>query len=178
MVKAVYADDSWKSLLEFKSADSAAFFGDTFSRSGFVIINAPEKCGKSTLILELALTAVFQGLKVAYFEGASKYGEHNWEKGIPESNLCNHALHHCFRWLAGDKSEEHATHLVWNVFTLLHFKLAEERVQATIAQAQARAVQTQTVQEQTVQMEQVKSRRTQPKPATLEQDNPLILKTT
>ena len=67
-VKAVYADVSWKSLLEFSQPDANAFFGDTFSRGSFVVINSPEKGNKSSCILELALKAVYQGRNVAYFE--------------------------------------------------------------------------------------------------------------
>ena len=59
----------------------------------------------------------------AMHEGAAKYGERNWEKGIPESNLLNHALHHLFQFVAGDTSEDHQSHLVWNVLTLIHFRL-------------------------------------------------------
>ena len=59
----------------------------------------------------------------AMHEGAAKYGERNWEKGIPESNLLNHALHHLFKCVAGDASEDHRSHLVWNVLTLIHFRL-------------------------------------------------------
>lgn len=67
-IKAVYADDSWRSLLNFKQEDCKAFFGDTFCRSSFVVINASEKAGKSSMILELALMAAYQGRPVAYFE--------------------------------------------------------------------------------------------------------------
>jgi len=59
----------------------------------------------------------------ALHEGAGKYGERNWEKGIPESNLLNHALHHLFKLVSGDQSENHRSHLVWNVLTLIHFRL-------------------------------------------------------
>jgi hypothetical protein len=62
----------------------------------------------------------------ALHEGANKYGERNWEKGIPESNLINHALHHLIRFCAKDTSENHQSHLVWNVLTLIHFRLAKE----------------------------------------------------
>jgi hypothetical protein len=58
----------------------------------------------------------------ALHEGATKYGERNWEKGIPESNLINHALYHLFKLVSGDESENHRSHLVWNVLTLVHFR--------------------------------------------------------
>lgn len=67
-LKAAFADNTVASLLTFNNEDSRQFFGDTFSRSSFVVINAGEKCGKSQCLLELALMAVYQGRKVAYFE--------------------------------------------------------------------------------------------------------------
>jgi len=58
----------------------------------------------------------------ALHEGASKNGERNWEKGISESNLVNHALFHLFKLNEGDTSENHLSHLVWNVMTIIHFR--------------------------------------------------------
>jgi len=63
----------------------------------------------------------------ALHEGARKYGERNWEKGLPKSNLINHALHHLFKLVEGDTSENHASHLVWNVLTLIHFQMEGKR---------------------------------------------------
>ncbi len=67
-LQAAFADNTAASMLAFKSEDSRMFFGDTFSRSSFVVINAAEKMGKSNCLLEIALMAVYQGFKVAYFE--------------------------------------------------------------------------------------------------------------
>jgi hypothetical protein len=36
-------------------------------------------------------------------EGAAKYGEHNWQKGIPASVMLNHAIRHIYLYLAGDR---------------------------------------------------------------------------
>lgn len=43
---AAYNDNTVSSLLKFDSPDATAFFGDTFSRASFVVINAAEKAGK------------------------------------------------------------------------------------------------------------------------------------
>jgi len=67
-IRAAYAENTDKSLLTFKEADSAAFFGDTFCRSSFVVVNAAEKSGKSSLLREIALRALRQGYNVAYFD--------------------------------------------------------------------------------------------------------------
>jgi hypothetical protein len=53
-------------------------------------------------------------------EGAEKYGVDNWVKGIPSSNLMAHALEHVYRWLDGDRTEDHLAHAAWGLFVLMH----------------------------------------------------------
>lgn len=55
-------------------------------------------------------------------EGAQKYGEHNWLKGIPASDLLNHALRHLELWWLGDQFEDHLAHAAWNILALIHFE--------------------------------------------------------
>lgn len=57
-----------------------------------------------------------------YAEGAKRYGEHNWLKGIPSSDLLNRALRHINLYLQGDKSEDHLAHAAWNIFAIMHFE--------------------------------------------------------
>jgi len=61
----------------------------------------------------------------ALHEGAIKYGERNWERGLPESNLLNHALYHLFKLVGGDDTENHQAHLVWNVMTLVYQRVTD-----------------------------------------------------
>ena len=50
-----------------------------------------------------------------HFEnGALKYGERNWEKGIPISRYVDSALRHLMKDLAGETDEDHAAAFVWN----------------------------------------------------------------
>ena len=48
-------------------------------------------------------------------EGAAKYGDRNWEKGIPISNLLNHCIRHIYLYILGDTSEDHLAHGAWNL---------------------------------------------------------------
>jgi hypothetical protein len=48
--------------------DASVFFGDVFSRDNLVAFLAPEKAGKTFLLLDLAWRAVKQRRKVAFFE--------------------------------------------------------------------------------------------------------------
>lgn len=57
------------------------------------------------------------GLARLYAEGQEKYGEYNWQKGIPVEDLLNHGLRHVVLWMAGDRSEDHLLHAVWNFLT-------------------------------------------------------------
>lgn len=61
-------------------------------------------------------------LAETYAEGAKKYSENNWLKGIPSSDLFNHAVRHLYLWLAGDTSEDHLAHATWNIFAIMHFE--------------------------------------------------------
>lgn len=56
-----------------------------------------------------------RGLAETNFEGDGRYGIDNWAKGIPASNLLNHALEHLFKLLDGDHSEPHLEHAMWNL---------------------------------------------------------------
>ena len=53
-------------------------------------------------------------------EGAEKYGDWNWEKGMPVHDLLNHALAHVYEFLAGDRSEPHLGHAAWNLLAAIH----------------------------------------------------------
>ncbi len=57
-----------------------------------------------------------------YAEGAKKYGEDNWKKGIPIRDLLNHAIRHIYLYLKGDETEDHLAHAAWNLLTAMHFE--------------------------------------------------------
>lgn len=50
-----------------------------------------------------------------YEEGAKKYGESNWQKGIPTYCYIDSAVRHYLKWLRGDKDEPHDRAFVWNL---------------------------------------------------------------
>ena len=56
-------------------------------------------------------------LEVAkHFEnGAKKYGENNWQKGIPVNCYIDSAIRHYLKWLRGDTDEPHDRAFVWNL---------------------------------------------------------------
>lgn len=53
-------------------------------------------------------------------EGAEKYSDFNWERGMPVHDLLNHAIAHVYQFLAGDRSEPHLGHAAWNLLAACH----------------------------------------------------------
>lgn len=47
--------------------------------------------------------------------GAQKYGEHNVDKGIPTSSLCDSAARHLAKYLDGQDDENHLLAAAWNI---------------------------------------------------------------
>lgn len=50
-----------------------------------------------------------------YEEGAKKYDERNWEKGIPVHSFLDSASRHYIKWLRGDQDERHDRAIGWNI---------------------------------------------------------------
>lgn len=51
-----------------------------------------------------------------HFEaGAEKYGENNWQKGIPCNRYIDSAVRHYFKFMRGDTDEPHDRAFVWNI---------------------------------------------------------------
>lgn len=48
-------------------------------------------------------------------EGAKKYGENNWQKGIPVHCYIDSAVRHYLKYLRGDQDEPHDRAFVWNI---------------------------------------------------------------
>ena len=69
-------------------------------------MNAGYNLSHSTMFLEVAKH---------FEEGAKKYGENNWQKGIPPKCYIDSAVRHYLKWLRGDKDEPHDRAFVWNL---------------------------------------------------------------
>ena len=59
-----------------------------------------------TILLELAKH---------YEYGAKKYGERNWEIGIPIHSYIDSSIRHLLKYYRGDKDERHDIAFVWNI---------------------------------------------------------------
>lgn len=55
-----------------------------------------------------------------YAEGAAKRGRNNWENGMPVNDLLNHAIAHIYKFLNGNRDEDHLGHAAWNILGAIH----------------------------------------------------------
>jgi hypothetical protein len=58
-------------------------------------------------------------LAMHYTNGAKKYGENNWTKGILASRTWESLERHIEAYKEGDKSEDHLAAVAWNAFALI-----------------------------------------------------------
>ena len=64
---------------------------------------------------ERSVPTMFLEVAKHFEEGAKKYGENNWQKGIPVHCYIDSAVRHYLKWLRGDKDEPHDRAFVWNL---------------------------------------------------------------
>ena len=69
----------------------------------------------STALLEVS---------IHFEEGAKKYGEYNWQKGIPTHRHIDSAVRHYLKFMRGDKDEPHDRAFIWRllccIWTCIH----------------------------------------------------------
>ena len=97
--------------------DKVLYYLSRFQQGGntLELYNALIECSKifkntADMCLELA---------IHFEEGCKKYGERNWEKGIPVERYIDSAVRHYLKYLRGDTDERHDRALVWNIACLI-----------------------------------------------------------
>lgn len=101
-------------------------FDDGLTKACMEAIRTQRRC---TMLLEVSKH---------FEEGAKKYGEWNWQKGIPTHCYIDSAVRHYLKYLRGDTDEPHDRAFVWNIlcciWTCIHkpelndYRKAEEDV--------------------------------------------------
>ncbi len=99
--------------------------GKIIQRDEFICINSYIREGDTKYLesaIDLFIIEENMGweesfLEVAkhFEEGAKKYGERNWEKGIPLHCYIDSAVRHLLMHLIGDKTEPHDRAFMWNI---------------------------------------------------------------
>lgn len=88
-------------LATFKTTGDALWLKEALNIFGEV-----RQWDKPTMILEVSKH---------FAEGAEKYQEDNWKKGIPLKSYLNSGVRHYLKWLRGDADEAHDKAFCWNV---------------------------------------------------------------
>lgn len=78
---------------------------------------------------DLLPTRAMKRLAQHFENGAIKYDARNWEKGIPLSRYLDSALRHTFKFLEGQRDEDHLSAGIWNLMCLLE---TQERIELGI----------------------------------------------
>ena len=86
----------------FQGTDNCSFLYSAIRQ----YINHDLRVDQCTAILEVS---------IHFEEGARKYGENNWQKGIPVSSYIDSAIRHYLKWLRGDTDERHDRAVIWNL---------------------------------------------------------------
>ena len=95
------SDIVWRYIGMFTSSGDTAFLSSCLLTFGNVAF------GETTTML-LEVSKHFE-------EGAEKYGENNWQKGLPVKCYINSAVRHYLKYLRGDTDEPHDRAFVWNI---------------------------------------------------------------
>lgn len=58
-------------------------------------------------------------LAIHYEERANKYGDNNWQKGLPISRYLSSTIRHYLKFRRGDTDEPHNRAILWNLTAIL-----------------------------------------------------------
>jgi hypothetical protein len=76
---------------------------------------------------DLLPTRAIRRLAEHYENGAVKYGDNNWLKGMPLKRMMDSAIRHIFKALEGQTDEDHLTAAAWNILGVIEL---QERIEA------------------------------------------------
>jgi hypothetical protein len=71
---------------------------------------------------ELIPVLALRRVAVLYAEGAKKYDDDNWRKGMPFRRFYASLLRHAFAFGAGEEDEDHLAAVVFNALAIMHFQ--------------------------------------------------------
>lgn len=90
--------------------------GSTVRYGNGAVRSSDAEATRYDLVSPIGLAAV----AAACAEGAKKYGDYNWERGMPANDMLNHALRHLYMFLSGNRDEDHLGHAAWNIMAAIH----------------------------------------------------------
>lgn len=69
------------------------------------------------------LGQMFMDVSKHFKRGAEKYGEWNWNKGIPLHSFIDSAIRHLIKWVGNWNDERHDLAFIWNIICCIHTQL-------------------------------------------------------
>ena len=99
-------------IVNFQTTGKASDLRDALTRFSRNIgkIKSPIKDTTEDNFADLLLSVAHR-----FEDGAIKYGDNNWRKGIPCSCYIDSAVRHYLKWRRGDTDENHADAFAWNI---------------------------------------------------------------
>lgn len=73
----------------------------------------------SNIFYEKSMSTMLLEVAIHFEEGAAKYGDNNWQKGVPITSYIDSATRHYMKVLRGDQDEPHLRAFVWNILCLI-----------------------------------------------------------
>lgn len=74
--------------------------------------------GRFDLITPYGLTR----LAKHYENGAKKYADRNWQKGMPLSRFIDSSFRHLIQFMMNERSEDHLAAIAWNILGYMHIE--------------------------------------------------------
>lgn len=101
---------------EFKSTGDVIPLFDALKKFSSIYMTKDES-GKITEYdtKEKELSDLILEVSIHFEEGAKKYGDNNWRKGIPAYCYIDSAVRHYLKWIRGDNDEPHDRAFAWNL---------------------------------------------------------------
>lgn len=87
---------------------------------------AQRDTGEGKLRMSLVPQQELKRVMKRYLDGAEKYGENNWMKGMPLSVYYDCAHRHLEAWWRGEDDEDHAAAVVWNMLCAMYAERCRE----------------------------------------------------
>lgn len=89
-------------------------FKDSGSRTEFET-GARRDCQEGKGRMDLLPFRAIMAVSKIYETGCIKYGDRNWEKGIPLSRFMDSGMRHLSKWMIGMDDEPHLDMAIWNL---------------------------------------------------------------
>lgn len=110
-------NDKYTSTSQCDSYDSKMKILDSGDRTKFktgAVRDMHEGKGR----FDLLPMCVLLRLAKHYENGSKKYGDRNWEKGIPAHSFADSAMRHFVKYMDGQNDEDHLIAAIWNLMGL------------------------------------------------------------